>query len=86
MSWSVSFTGKPEEVAKNLEDYRNNLTGDIQAEYDGALPHIVGLVKQNHGDESRSIVVTAYGSGYYLEGEETARTCTVHISEWDNKI
>jgi len=59
MSWSVSMSGKPAEVVRKLRE--TSYTGDSKVEFDAALPHLVGLVEQNHAE--RTVSLTASGHG-----------------------
>jgi hypothetical protein len=64
MSWSISFIGSPENVAKALENHSTTITGQSKAEYDAALPHIKALVEQNvNKNYPRAIKVEGNGHG-----------------------
>lgn len=47
MSWSISFIGKPENVAKALNEHSDKLDGQSKLEYINALPNIIGIVAEN---------------------------------------
>lgn len=79
MSWSVSFIGKSENVIKALEAESEKLSGQSKIEYDGALPHLVGLVKENFGMVNQLFKVNASGHGYASNGEQINRQCTVNV-------
>lgn len=79
MSWSIAFIGKPENVAKALEDNSAKLSGQSKTEFDAALPHLVALVKENFGQNSPTLKIAASGSGYSTGGEQVQRNCTVSI-------
>jgi hypothetical protein len=78
MSWSITAQGLPEQVEKLLLDHSNVETGDSKTEYDAALPHLIGLVKQNYDSSGRQIQVLANGHGY-----GGYRNCNVTIREHD---
>ena len=68
MSWSVSFTGRPEKVAEAIEAESAKLSGQSKVEYDAAKPHLAALVRQNFAREGSGyneplIEVSAHGSG-----------------------
>jgi alpha-galactosidase len=73
MSWSITLIGKPENVAKALEAHSEKLNGLSKVEYDDALPHLIGLVKQNFGTSN---LVKIDASGH---GTENQRQCMVSI-------
>lgn len=79
MSWSISIIGKPEKVAKALEDYSSKLEGQSKEEYDAAVPHMVALVLENHGNEAAIVKVTASGHGYMEGATKVNGTCSVVI-------
>jgi hypothetical protein len=65
MSWSITFIGKPENVSKALNENSAKLNGYSKEEYDAALPHLDGLVKQNfNADETYPVVVKITASGH----------------------
>jgi hypothetical protein len=82
MSWSITFIGKPENVAKALEEESVKLNGLSKDEYDAAVPHFIAIVKQNYGgDKPPMIKISASGSGYTSNGKEQ-RQCTVSVEAW----
>ena len=76
MSWSVNFIGKPGKVIEALQKQSDNLSGESKAEYDSALPHLVGLVAENFGNDY-AIKIAAAGHGY--TGEKSQRQLTASI-------
>lgn len=77
MSWSVQFIGKPENVAdalkaQKMSDPQSNL------EYESALPHLVGIVEENFGNEN-FVKIIASGHGYSVNGEQKNRSLTVTL-------
>lgn len=80
MSWSIKFFGHPDKVIEALEAESNKLSGESKVEYDAALPHIVGLVKQNYNDQSKPLIqVDASGHGYSHDGKSMQRNCKVVV-------
>lgn len=75
MSWSVTFIGKTENIAKALEESSAKMQGASKVEFDAALPHLIGLVKENwnHGIDP-IMKITASGHGH-----DTYRQCTVSL-------
>lgn len=75
MSWLITFIGHPEKIAVALEKHSESLDGQSKAEFDAALPHMVGLVKQNYNPDHEPVLkITASGHGY-----NRYNTCTVSI-------
>ena len=84
MSWSVSFIGKPENVAIALEEEKEKMDEQTRKEYEGALPHMVGLVKQNF---SNIPVVKIEASGHgFGEGESEHRECRCHVEPFYTQL
>lgn len=79
MSWSVTFIGKPENVVNALEEQSAKMEGYSKVEYDSALPHLSGLVKENFGTPSMVIKLTASGHGYASDGKDINRQCTASL-------
>lgn len=79
MSWSITIIGKPENVAKALEEQSAKLTGQSKVEYDDALPHFAALVNQNFGADPSLVRIIASGHGYASEGVQKQRQCTVTL-------
>jgi hypothetical protein len=79
MSWSVTFIGKPENVATALEQQSEKMDGQSKVEYDAALPHFVALVKENFGANAPIVKIAASGHGYAEGGEQKNRQCAVNI-------
>jgi hypothetical protein len=84
MSWSFSSKGTPDVVAKAAEDYGATLSGQSKLEFDEALPHMVGLIRQTF--ESRpdrkapTIQVNAFGSGSAQGDQQLERSCSFTIA------
>jgi hypothetical protein len=92
MSWSISLRGTPATVARSLEEHSAGLTGQSKVEYDGALPHLAALVRENFVAEGGehpepTIALDAFGSGSAREtvgsGEvkQLLRSCSVHLRQ-----
>ena len=79
MSWSISFIGKPENVAKALNEHSDKLDGQSKLEYINALPNIIGIVSENFGNQDQLLKVTASGHGYAVNGEQKQRQCSVNV-------
>lgn len=87
MSWGVTFIGTPDKVCAALEANSAALTGQSKAEFDDALPHLVGLVKQNRmGDGMALVQLEANGSGYTKDGVEQSRNLAVKLTPVYGKI
>lgn len=78
MSWNIAFIGKPENVATALQQHSEKLDGQSKVEFDNALPHIIGLVNQNYGQNVHNIKVLANGHGV-KNGEHSYGSCQVNI-------
>lgn len=76
MSWSVNFIGKPEKVVEALQAQSEKMSGESKVEYDSALPHLTGLVKENFGYD---YVVNLSASGHGQTGEKPYRQLTAKI-------
>lgn len=77
MSWSISAKGTPEEVIQALEKQSTVLGDQSKEEYDSALPHLIGLVKENIGG---TISISAYGHGSKNpDGSFSEKNCQVDI-------
>jgi hypothetical protein len=84
MSWNVSMMGRPEKVVTALEEYAAALSGLSKEEYESALPHLVGLVKQNVAPPEQTeypllVTVNASGHGTTEDGATVSRSCSVEI-------
>ncbi|MFA5727712.1 MAG: hypothetical protein WC886_08745 [Saccharofermentanaceae bacterium] len=77
MSWSIQFIGKPEKVIEALQGQSEKMNGESKNEYDSALPHLVGIVKENYGFDYL-INISASGHGY-SNGENSTRQLTASI-------
>lgn len=77
MSWSVQFIGRPEKVIEALQTNSGKLSGESKVEYDSALPHLVGLVKENFGFDY-PVKITASGHGF-SGGEKSNRQLTASV-------
>lgn len=80
MSWFISIAGNTEELVKSLEQHSESLDGMSKIEFDAALPHIVGLVKQNFdNDQNKLPLLSVEASGH---GWDTYRQCVVSIKHF----
>lgn len=87
MSWSVMCAGTPDKVAEALEKYAEKQTGYCKAEFDAALPNLIGLVRQNvmtpdypYEPKSQPVIrLEAYGSGTWVDGKLVQGHCSVKI-------
>lgn len=81
MSWSFRVMGKPDAVVRALEEESGKLTGQSKIEFDEALPHLIGLVKQNFNQQGSipTIKIDANGSGSSKDGVQFCRSCTARI-------
>lgn len=79
MSWSITFVGKPDNVVKALGEQSAKLDGQSKLEYDSVLPHLVGMVKENFGNQSMIVKLTASGHGYASGGEQINRQLTASL-------
>jgi hypothetical protein len=81
MSWSVEFVGKVSQVVEDLTKHSEALEGQSKLEYDSALPHLVGVVKENFNNEGEepSVKISAYGHGWAVGDDQKNRTlqCTL---------
>lgn len=78
MSWSISLIGKPENVVRALEEQSTKLTGQSKIEFDAALPHFVGLVKENFAENPPIVNFSASGHGME-NGVHSYRQCKCNI-------
>lgn len=78
MSWSIQIIGKPENIIPALEEQSKSMT-DVQSklEFDSALPHLVGICKENFGNENCLMKLSASGHGYSKDGEQKQRQLIV---------
>lgn len=83
MSWSVSFIGKAENVAKALKENSNKLSGLSKTEYDDALPHFIGLVEQNFQKTADSPLIQITAAGH---GHDNYRQCTCSIQHLGGQL
>jgi len=77
MSWSIQLIGKTENLIKALEEKSKSLegAGPSKVDFDAALPHLIGLVKQNYAqDGDPALMIEANGHGH-----DNYRQCTVSI-------
>ena len=79
MSWQVQFIGSPENVAKALEAESLRLSDQSKEEFDAALPHMVGLVKENFSPSPIMVKLTALGHGYSVDGEAKDRLFSITL-------
>lgn len=82
MSWSVTLIGNPDNIAKALEKESEILSGNSKVEFDAALPHLLGLVKENFNTVQPPVLkIVASGHGY-----DNYRNCLVHIEHLTGKL
>ena len=81
MSWSVTFIGYPENVVTALEKESEKLTGQSKVEYDSALPHLTGIVKENFGGVAPLMKISANGHGYADSEGQKQRTLQCSIEQ-----
>jgi len=92
MSWSIAFIGKPQKVAEALEAESAKMSDQSKIEYDTALPHLVGLVKNNFVDEAKygskepMLKINASGHGNVQNGEQIQRQVSVSIENIYNVL
>lgn len=91
MSWSIALIGKPENVAKAIEDHGQKLDGQCKVEYDAASPHLAALVRENYvangsGHVPPIVKIEASGSGGAKGDVQTYRNCTVKIENLYNTL
>lgn len=79
MSWSVSFIGTPDKIVVALENQSGKLSDQSKVEYDSVLPHLIGIVRENFGDDSAVLHLNANGHGYAEKGEQKNRNLTVEL-------
>lgn len=84
MSWSFSAIGKPENVAKALDEQASKLAGQSRLEFVEALPALKTLLAQNFaapgsGYQEPLIDFDASGSGAATGEKQLQRSCTVSI-------
>lgn len=84
MSWNVTFIGDPINVVKALEENSAKLDGAFKVEYDAALPHLVGLVKENFNNNGIGVIVKVTASGHGFKGTDGIdqyRQCTASVEQ-----
>lgn len=87
MSWSANYVGTPEKIIEALTKDAARQSGKSKEEFDAALPHMVGLLKQNHNSNGVVIVkIDANGHGYSSEQGNTYGTCNVEIKQVGNNV
>ncbi len=65
MSWSVNFIGAPENIEKALHAESSKLSGASKAEFDEAMPNIVGLLRMNFSAGASPVMhLTANGHAH----------------------
>ncbi len=65
MSWSCSWVGRRSGIKAAMARYRETLTGNSQAEFDAARPHLEALVDMNTSSTGDPVVILdANGHGY----------------------
>jgi len=86
MSWSIVFTGTPDEIVAALDDHSNKITGQSKVEYDAAKPHMSALVAENFAAEGSgynppTLILEASGHGSSRDGEQLARFVSVRLAQ-----
>ncbi len=76
MSWSVNLIGTPDNISKSLEKTSTELAGKSKEEFDAALPHMIGLVKQNYNASNPNLALNLIASGHGYDGYNS---CFVRI-------
>ena len=84
MSWSISFIGKPDNVALAIEGEATKMEGQSRLEYEDAVPHLAALVRQNFAKEGTAyqapcVRITASGHGTSRDLEQVQRQLSVTI-------
>ena len=88
MSWSVSYLGTPSKIVEALQAESERVSGQSKMEFDSALPHLIGLVKDNFSPDGQPVPILrlqASGSGTSQtdpatnEIKQTQRSCAVQI-------
>lgn len=85
MSWSIALIGKPDNIVERLTRTSMEMTeGQSKTEYDEALPHLIGIVKQNFALSSSGytepmVKLEANGSGFMKDGLQQQRSLKVTI-------
>ena len=74
MSWSFSAIGKPEAVARSIENSNTNLTGQSLAEWEEVKPALLALVGGTVGSHM-AVKVNASGHASFTNGEKTHGQC-----------
>lgn len=65
MSWSLTLIGKTGNIVKALEEQSTKFEGGTKLEFDAALPHLIGLVKENWNNGVEPVMkLSASGHGY----------------------
>ena len=78
MSWSIEKKGTPKEISEFLDTVADTLSSTSKIEFVNALPHMKGIVEQNHGTEN-TMHLTANGHGQFEEGKQINSTLQVHL-------
>jgi len=82
MSWSITFIGKPENIAVALDERGTKMEGQSKIEFDDAVPHLKALVMQNFGNSNQILRLVAGGSGYAADGEQKQRSFYASIESF----
>lgn len=89
MSWSFSAIGTPAKIVAAIQEESGKLTGQSKVEFDGAAPHLKGLVLENFIPESRGetlLSIAASGFGSANADAQIDRSCTVKIERIYGKL
>lgn len=86
MSWSIVFTGTPEEIVKSLDEHSGKISGQSLVEYDAAKPHMTALVAENFAKEGSgynppTLILEASGHGSSRDGEQLSRFVSVRLAQ-----
>ncbi len=86
MSWSISAAGTPDEVVAALEKQSEELSGQSKVEYDDAMPHLIGLVRETFVEEGAppakiNLYANGHGSARMSDPPvQLYRRCNVNLS------
>lgn len=78
MSWGVTIIGRPEKIGERLDAYEARLEGQSRIEFEGAKPHLRGLVEQAVG-ANVIIKLAASGHANFENGKKIYGSISVSI-------
>ena len=84
MSWSVQFTGTPEGVSQELNEYEVTLNGQSLKEFSEAKPFLQGLLTQVVGQDN-NVRLDANGHASVQSGEKVFSQVTVNLQPFYGK-